>query len=194
MCKRALAMWVAWMWCSSSPPCARVALVRAALSQGMLSLASSVDTYDMLHAFAFSSAASSVRKPPESERCTTCRQVVDMLRMHTCTRGRHRAESGHPLSDSPTCGEVYVWRDGCRLCVAWVELRSALRGALRSRSAPTCSSNGGSAVRRHRREAAASGGREGEGAKNVHGREHSLEVCRDVGRSAASNPPGCDGG
>ena len=119
-----------------------VALVRAALSQGMLSLASS-DTYDMLHAFAFSSAASSVRKPPESERCTTCRQIVDMLRMHTYTRGRHRAESGHPLSDSPTCGEVYVGRDGCRLCVAWVELRSALRGALRSRSAPTCSSDGG---------------------------------------------------
>ena len=181
------------MWCSSSPPCARVALVRAALSQGMLSLASS-DTYDMLHAFAFSSAASSVRKPPESERCTTCRQVVDMLRMHTYTRGRHRAESGHPLSDRPTCGEVYVWRDGCRLCVAWLELRSALRGALRSRSAPTCSSNGGSAVRRHRREAAASG----DGAMvvrvwyDVHAREHSLEVCGDVGRFAASNPPGCD--
>ena len=31
-----------------------------------------VDTYNMLPAFAFSSAASSVRKPPESERCTTC--------------------------------------------------------------------------------------------------------------------------
>ena len=33
-----------------------------------------VDTYNMLNAFAFSSAASSVRKPPESERCTTCRK------------------------------------------------------------------------------------------------------------------------
>ena len=53
----------------------RVALLRAALSQGMLSIASS-NTYNMLHAFAFSSAASSVRKPPESERCTTCRQAV----------------------------------------------------------------------------------------------------------------------
>ena len=109
MCKRALTMWVAWMWCSSSPPCARVALVRAALSQGMLSLASS-DTYDMLHAFAFSNAASSVRKPPESERCTTCRQVVDMLRMHTYTRGRHRVPSqGIPLAigrrvERSTCG------------------------------------------------------------------------------------------
>ena len=37
----------------------------------------------MLHAFAFSNAASSVRKPPESERCTTCRQAVDMLRRLT---------------------------------------------------------------------------------------------------------------
>ena len=142
--------------CSSWPARAVCCVSSGRLSQGMLSIASP-HTSDMLHAFAFSSAASSVRKPPESERCTTCRQVVDMLRMHTYTRGRHRAESGHPLSDRPTCGEVYVWRDGCRLCVAWVELRSALRGAPRSRSAPTCSSNGGSAVRRHRREAAASG-------------------------------------
>ena len=31
-----------------------------------------VDTYNMRPAFAFRSAASSVRKPPESERCTTC--------------------------------------------------------------------------------------------------------------------------
>eukprot|EP00964_Phaeocystis_antarctica_P109645 scaffold74087_cov60-Phaeocystis_antarctica.AAC.1 len=37
----------------------------------------------MLHAFALSSAASSVRKPPESERCTTCRRVVGGLRRLT---------------------------------------------------------------------------------------------------------------
>ena len=43
------------------------------------------------------------------------------------------------------------------VCVTWVELRSALRGALRSRSAPTCSSDGGSAVGKHRCEAAGAG-------------------------------------
>ena len=67
-----------------------------------------VYTSNVLHAFAFSSAASSVMKPPESERCTTCRQirVVDMLSRHTCTRGRHSAESGHPLSRGPTWGDL----------------------------------------------------------------------------------------
>ena len=61
-----------------------------------------VYTSNVLHAFAFSSAASSVMKPPESERCTTCRQIVDMLRRHTYRRGGGRAESGHPLSQGPT--------------------------------------------------------------------------------------------
>ena len=123
-------------WCSSWPPCAQC----GSRPDGSLPRHVVYTSY-MLHAFAFSSAASSVMKPPESERCTTCRQIVDMLRRHTYTRGGGRAESGHPLSHGPTW--VDLRGDGCRRCVAWVELRSALRGALRSRSAPTCSSDGG---------------------------------------------------
>ena len=71
-------------------------------SQGGSLLRHVVYTPNVLHAFAFSSAASSVMKPPESERCTTCRQIVDMLRRHTYRRGGGRAESGHPLSQGPT--------------------------------------------------------------------------------------------
>ena len=42
---------------------------------------------NMLRAFALSSAASSPKKPPESERCTTCTRVVDGLRRLTYTHG-----------------------------------------------------------------------------------------------------------
>jgi hypothetical protein len=42
---------------------------------------------NMLHAFALSSAWSWARKPPESERCTTCRRVVDGFRRLAYTHG-----------------------------------------------------------------------------------------------------------
>ena len=71
-----LTMWVTWMVLPVAALRRVLALLRAALSQGMLSMWLRLYTCNMLHAFAFSSAASSVRKPPESERCTTCRQTV----------------------------------------------------------------------------------------------------------------------
>ena len=46
---------------------------------------------NMLRTFALSSAASSLRKPPDSERCTTCRDVVDGL---TYTRSGGTALAG----------------------------------------------------------------------------------------------------
>ena len=89
-------------------------LCRLALSFGRLSpkahyvVCRLVDTSNMLHAFAFSSAASSVRKPPESERCTTCRQVVDTLRRHAYADGTVPSQ-GIPLAidqrvERSTCG------------------------------------------------------------------------------------------
>ena len=64
--------------------------------------------YRLVDTFAFSSAASSVRKPPESERCTTCRQVVDTLRRHAYTDGTVPSQ-GIPLAidqrvERSTCG------------------------------------------------------------------------------------------
>ena len=59
------------------------ALRRRALVRGEPPKTWCLASSNMLHAFALSSAASSVRKPPESERCTTCRRVVDGLRRLT---------------------------------------------------------------------------------------------------------------
>eukprot|EP00964_Phaeocystis_antarctica_P049703 scaffold28803_cov53-Phaeocystis_antarctica.AAC.1 len=51
----------------------------------------------MLRAFALSSSASSLRKPPESERWTTCRRVVEGSRVAWA----HRPESGQGFALSP---------------------------------------------------------------------------------------------
>ena len=91
------------------PPCAAWGSLPERPSQDAWRPASS----NMLRTFAFSSAASSLRKPPESERCTTCRFVSNGL-AYTCTRrrgtirlfrGRSRVE---PLSHSPEGGEIHV--------------------------------------------------------------------------------------
>ena len=55
------------------------------------------------------------------------------------------------------------------MCVTWVKLRSELRGALRSRSTPTCSNEGGRPLGRARAPMAARprGGWQREGSKGV---------------------------
>ena len=147
----------------------------------------------MLHAFALSSAASSARKPPESERCTTCRRVVDGLRRVTYTggggivpsqgqgfRGRFSRSSSEvrqthasgwqtPLAIAQGGGS-HVTRRVPTMCVTWVKLRSELRGALRSRSTPTCSNEGGRPLGRAKAPIAArprKGGWQREGSKGV---------------------------
>ena len=98
---------------------------------------------NMLHAFALSSAASSVRKPPESERCTTCRRVVDGLIKQLARGGgivpsqgkasvaaflgaRPRFASGprKPLAMAKG-GDSQVARRVPTLCVAWVVTQRA---------------------------------------------------------------------
>ena len=73
------------------PPCAAWGSRPERPSQDAWCPASS----NMLRAFASSSAASSITKPPDSERCTTCRDVVDGLtRTHAAgARRGHRPES-----------------------------------------------------------------------------------------------------
>ena len=71
------------------PPCAVGLYVRGGPPKTWYLVSS-----NMLRAFALSSAASSVRKPPDSERCTTCRRVVDGRLKKAHTRRGHRPESG----------------------------------------------------------------------------------------------------
>ena len=119
------------------------ALRRRALVRGDPPKTWCLASSNMLHAFALSSAASSVRKPPESERCTTCRRVVDGLIKQLARGGgivpsqgkasvaaflgaRPRFASGprKPLAMAKG-GDSQVARQVPTLCVAWVVTQRA---------------------------------------------------------------------
>ena len=122
-------------WLRREPPCAAWGSLPERPSQDAWHPASS----NMLRTFAFSSAASSLRKPPESERCTICRRVVEGSRVAWA----HRPESGQGSPLSPglvkhtrlSCGtpqpqpkdggESHVARRVPTLCVAWVATQRA---------------------------------------------------------------------
>jgi hypothetical protein len=83
----------------------------------------------MLRTFALSSAESSVRKPPASERCTTCRFIADGLTytarggdtvpsQNKATEAAWGAPRGSPELRNPLARvERAKWLDGCRRCV-----------------------------------------------------------------------------